>query len=204
MIFPSTRRLILESGETRLTNRASVELRGFTPLLSFALQNAQKSDSEAMISRGSNPSGPILSFAPPTAKENLRPDVDFRGSGPRSGRCRHLLRRISPRARKESQRVAPNKAPTPAVSAIASAPQKVTRTVALHTGAPPTRAAKEPNIARKKSELPEIAQTSANRGTMRTSRSGRAAPAAKVPAEANAAWTGRALRVSDIPNSSRA
>jgi hypothetical protein len=32
-----------------------VEPRGFTPLLSFALQNAEKLDSEIMISPGSNP-----------------------------------------------------------------------------------------------------------------------------------------------------
>ena len=55
-------------GETRISpqvyayiqrfppDRAEIlEPRGFTPLLSFTLQNAEKSNSETMISRGSNP-----------------------------------------------------------------------------------------------------------------------------------------------------
>ena len=33
---------------------------------------------------------------------------------------------------------------------------------------------------------------------------GNAAPMAKVPAEANAAWTGRAVDMSEMPSSSRA
>src|SRR4029079_17004000 len=90
-------------------------------------------------------------------------------------------------ARCASQTVAPNKAPTPAVSAIASAPQKVTRATDLHTGEPPARAAKAPNSARKNNELPDPAQTRADAGTNRTSTSGRAAPTAKVLAEARAA-----------------
>ncbi len=40
-------------------------------------------------------------------------------------------------SRKPRQTAVPNNAPTPAVSPIASAPQKVTRTAALMTGAPP-------------------------------------------------------------------
>src|SRR6476469_3767350 len=51
------------------------------------------------------------------------------------------------------QRVAPNSAPTPAVSAIASAPQKVTRATDFQMGEPPARAAREPNSARKNNEL---------------------------------------------------
>ncbi len=103
-----------------------------------------------------------------------------------------------------SQKVAPNKAPTPAVSAIARAPQNVTRAAARNTGEPPARAAKEPNSARKHNELPETIQTSAEVGTKTTIRSGMAAPTANVAAEASAACTGRALRVSEMPNSSRA
>ena len=76
---------------------------------------------------------------------------------------------------------------TPAVSVIASAPQKVTRTVALNTDEPPTRAAKEPRSARKNNELPDTVQTNAEVGTTRTSKSGMAAPTAKVAAEASAA-----------------
>ena len=82
--------------------------------------------------------------------------------------------------------------------------RKVTRTAAVMTEAPPARPAREPNSARNKSELPETVHMSADTGAKRTIRRGRAAPTAKVPAEANAAWTGRAVRVSDMPSSSRA
>jgi len=49
----------------------------------------------------------------------------------------------------------PNSAPTPAVIAMASAPQNVTRIAPNVTPAPPTRAAKAPRSARKNSEVPE-------------------------------------------------
>lgn len=99
---------------------------------------------------------------------------------------------------------APNKAPTPAVSAMASAPRKVTRATDLPAGEPPARAARAPNNARNTSELHDTVQTSADNGTTKTSGNGNAAPTANVPAEANAACTGRALSVSEIPSSSRA
>jgi hypothetical protein len=57
-------------------------------------------------------------------------------------------------SRRESQATTPKSAPTPAVNAIASAPQKVTRTVATSTGAPPALADSEPNSARNRSQLP--------------------------------------------------
>ena len=47
----------------------------------------------------------------------------------------------------------PNSAPTPAVIAIASAPQNVTRHAPARSGAPPVRAASAPRLARKTSEL---------------------------------------------------
>ena len=49
----------------------------------------------------------------------------------------------------------PKSAPTPAVIAIASAPQNVTRIAPAVTPAPPTRAANPPRSARKNSEVPE-------------------------------------------------
>src|SRR5664279_2439826 len=45
--------------------------------------------------------------------------------------------------------------PTPAVSAIARAPQNVTRIAPRATAAPPTRAATPPRTARNTSEVPE-------------------------------------------------
>ena len=81
---------------------------------------------------------------------------------------------------RRGHKVAPNKAPTPAVKAIASAPQKVMRAMERQTGEPPARAAEKPNNARNTKEPPETVQTKADRGTTIT-RSGRAAPTAKVP-----------------------
>ena len=86
-----------------------------------------------------------------------------------------------------SHSFAPNNAPTPAVSAIANAPQKVTRAMDFQMGAPPARAAKAPNKARKNSELPETTQTSLVVDTTKTSNNGKAAPTVKVAAEAKAA-----------------
>ena len=50
----------------------------------------------------------------------------------------------------------------------------------------------------------EILLEKAPRGTKTTSRSGRRAPTVKLPADAKAAWTGRALNISEMPSSSRA
>jgi hypothetical protein len=43
--------------------KAGLEPRGFTPLLSFALQNAKKSNSRTMISRGWNPLRTLFDIA---------------------------------------------------------------------------------------------------------------------------------------------
>lgn len=102
------------------------------------------------------------------------------------------------------QRVVPNKAPTAAVRAMASAPQKVTRATDLPMEEPPAWAATAPGRARKSNEQPETDQVNAARGTKKTSRSGSTAPTVKLPAEAKAACTGRAIKVSEMPNSSRA
>lgn len=49
----------------------------------------------------------------------------------------------------------PKSAPTPAVTAIASAPQNVTRIAPVLTSAPPTRAATPPKTARNNSDVPD-------------------------------------------------
>ncbi len=103
-----------------------------------------------------------------------------------------------------SQAATSKRAPTPAVSPIASAPQNVTRVTETSNGEPPALAAIRPKSARKESELPARPHMSAEAGSKRTISSGRSAPAAKVPAEAIAACTGLAAKVSDIPSSSRA
>src|SRR5581483_4565312 len=82
---------------------------------------------------------------------------------------------------------APNMAPTSAVNAIASAPQKVTRNVPSAIGAPPARAANAPRIARNTSEVPATKAARCVEGTRTTVNSGKAAPAAKVVADAIAA-----------------
>ena len=88
----------------------------------------------------------------------------------------------------------------PAVSAIAKAPQNVTRTVALSTLAPPIWAPIAPRNARKINEAAETAGISQAAGDRAAVDSGRAAPTAKVAAEVNAAWIGRAAVISDMPS----
>ena len=92
----------------------------------------------------------------------------------------------------------------PAVSAMASAPQKVTRTAALVTLAPPTFAPTPPKRARNTREAALTPALSSWAGIRRTISKGRAAPTANVAAEVNAAWIGRAVVISDMPSSSRA
>jgi hypothetical protein len=96
-----------------------------------------------------------------------------------------LVRRDN--ARPANQMATPNSAPTPAVKAIARAPQKVTREAATRTGAPPVFAANEPSNARNKRELPGTVHISEEAGNNRTTSRGRLAPTENVPAEANAA-----------------
>ena len=98
----------------------------------------------------------------------------------------------------------PNNQPTPAVTAIASAPQNVTRIAPMVTPAPPTRAANPPRSARNTREVPDTRGIRVASGVMAVTKIGMAAPAAKLPADANAAWIGRAARASDMPSSSRA
>jgi len=93
----------------------------------------------------------------------------------------------------------PNNAPTPAVTAIASAPQKVARIAATLTPAPPARAANPPKRARNTSEVPPTRATRVDAGARAVTRRGIAAPAAKLPADASAAWTGRATRAEKYP-----
>lgn len=81
----------------------------------------------------------------------------------------------------------PNSDPTPAVTAIARAPQNVTRKAPTITPAPPARAANPPRSARNTSEVPATkGMTLAGEATIVTKR-GMTAPTAKLPADANAA-----------------
>jgi hypothetical protein len=67
----------------------------------------------------------------------------------------------------------PNSAPTPAVSAMASAPQNVTRIAPIVTPAPPARAANPPRRARNASEVPETRGIKAATGAMAVTKKGR-------------------------------
>jgi len=98
----------------------------------------------------------------------------------------------------------PNHVPTPAVTAIASAPQNVTRTAATAMRAPPARAAIAPRIARNTSDSAQTSAITRSGGANAVTTSGSAAPAAKLAAEASAAWIGRGFSVSEMPSSSRA
>ena len=110
----------------------------------------------------------------------------------------------SRRAAGDAYTVALKSEPTPAVAAIASAPQKVTRPAPASTPAPPTRAAMAPSRARKTSEVAGTQAMSVAGGASAVTPSGSAAPTVKLAAEASAACTGRALMVSEMPSSSRA
>lgn len=74
----------------------------------------------------------------------------------------------------------PNTFPIPAVSAIAKAPQKVTRAAARRMFAPPAFAPMAPRKARKPRDADDTIGTSAPAGETTTMSKGIAAPTAKV------------------------
>lgn len=89
-----------------------------------------------------------------------------------------------------------------AVTAMANAPQKVTLTIALGMFAPPAFAPTAPSTARNNSDAKATIGTVSPGGATKTIIRGKAAPTVNDPAEASAAWTGRAVVASDIPSSS--
>src|SRR5664280_3495264 len=84
------------------------------------------------------------------------------------------------------QVVMPKRAPTAAVTAIASAPQKVTRRAPVAMGAPPAFAAIEPRDARKTSDTPATYGIRCFSGTRATAATRTAAPSANVMADVKA------------------
>src|SRR5450759_1954007 len=88
------------------------------------------------------------------------------------------------------QTTVPNNFPIPAVSAIAKAPQNVTRAVARRTLAPPALAPMAPSSARKPKDAADTIGTSAPAGATTTMSKGMAAPTENVAAEVSAACTG--------------
>src|SRR6478672_11160666 len=99
---------------------------------------------------------------------------------------------------------APNNHPTPAVTAIATAPQNVTRAAPSHGDAPPVRAASTPSPARQNNDAPATKIDIRFSGATATVTIGRTAPAAKAAADAHAACKGRVAMFYEIPSSSRA
>ena len=89
------------------------------------------------------------------------------------------------------QTIVPNSRPIPAVGAIASAPQNVTRHAPATAGAPPVSAAAAPSTARNTNELAATPGISAPRGSASTTRSGSAAPTVKLAADASAVMHAR-------------
>src|ERR1019366_9324657 len=81
----------------------------------------------------------------------------------------------------------PNSAPTPAVTAMAKAPQNVTRSAPAAMPAPPVCAANAPSSARNAREVPATRKMRPFSGANAVTRSGMAAPTAKLAADANAA-----------------
>jgi hypothetical protein len=87
----------------------------------------------------------------------------------------------------QAQTTVPNNFPMPAVRAIASAPQNVTRAVARRIFAPPAFAPMAPRSARKPKDAADTIGTSALAGDTTTMSKGIAAPAEKVAADVSAA-----------------
>jgi hypothetical protein len=94
--------------------------------------------------------------------------------------------------------------PVPAETAIANVPQKVTRIAAFRIGSPPAFALIAPKTASEARETTPIAAAMLPIGVTRAVKNGSAVPTAKYAADADAASTGRAAIVFDVPNSSRA
>ena len=101
------------------------------------------------------------------------------------------LRKFADEPRPGCYTAAPNNRQMNAVSTSANAPQNVTRTAPRITLAPLVRAAIPPRRAKDMSEVAETRTVVRDDGPIEATRSGRAAPTAKVAADANAAWTGR-------------
>src|SRR5689334_13311572 len=83
--------------------------------------------------------------------------------------------------------VMPNSFPTPAVAAIARAPQKTTRAAPVVIDAPPVRAARAPRAARHNSDTTKTVDVRLVAGASTIARTGTPAPTANVAAEARAA-----------------
>jgi hypothetical protein len=98
----------------------------------------------------------------------------------------------------------PNIAPTALVTLIAKAPQKRTRIKPMVMLAPPVRADSAPRTARKTREAATTEEIKPALGAKAAVNRGMAAPMVKLAADARAACSGPAFRVSVIPSSSRA
>ena len=90
----------------------------------------------------------------------------------------------------------------PAVSAMAKAPQNVTRAVARRTFAPPALAPIAPRSARNTRDAAETTGMRLPVVDTKTANKGMAAPTEKVAADVSAAWIGLAVVISDMPSRS--
>ena len=90
----------------------------------------------------------------------------------------------------------PTRAPIPAVTAIARAPQKVTRIIGLKIAAPPVLAPSKPSKARNTSDPAETIGIRRFDGDRSTRARGAAAPMEKLAADVRAACTGLAEVIS--------
>ena len=83
---------------------------------------------------------------------------------------------------------------------MASAPQKVTRTIGVRIAAPPIFAPRKPRMARKSSDPAATMGIRSADGESSTRARGAAAPTENVAAEVRAAWIGLAEVIADIPS----
>src|ERR1700733_13943318 len=98
----------------------------------------------------------------------------------------------------------PINAPIPAVTPMASAPQKPTLSAGFTIGAPPSQAPSAPSATRKTNAAAGTASTMAPGGATNATNVGSAAPSEKATADVKAAWIGLGSAPSLDPSSSRA
>ncbi len=120
------------------------------------------------------------SAGPPPARSE--PADDRRVSRTRPAAARQVDV-AGPALAEAAQTTVPNTRPMPAVSAMASAPQKVTRNRGAPDVAPPARAPIAPSSARKSSEATLTHAHQPAAGATTTMSRGKAAPSEKVAAE---------------------
>src|ERR1039457_6593378 len=144
--------------------------------------------------RGSRPSW-LVSGVQPTVRHvrsrrvpgSLTVTLECSRQVSRGHRLKRWFAELTNQRTRRTYATVPNSAPTPAVTAMANAPQNVTRIAPAARPAPPVCAANAPRSARNANEVPATRKMSPFSGANAATSSGIGAPTAKLAADANAA-----------------